>query len=244
MLSIRLFGALAVQYAGVPVTLPSRSAGLLLVALLLHAGQPRPRELLSDLLWPNLDADDARADLRHTLWQLRRALPLDPDGREYVRASAAGLAFDNALPHFLDTTALQNCPEETAALGDLAAAVALYTDELLPGYYESWIVLERERLQAVFERKIAVLLDRLVAAGCWPEVVRWAEHWIAHDHAPEPAFRALMMAYAGLQDVGRMVGTYERLRRRLRTEWSGEPSHATRALLAHLQETVVGRLSL
>lgn len=240
MLSVRLFGMFSVRYDGEPVIIPSRPSCLLLVNLLLHAGQPRPREWLADLLWPDAEADNARSNLRHALWRLRRALPSAPGGRSYLCADAAGLAFNDALPYFLDVSALQRCPEETAPIETLADAVALYNDELLPGWYESWIVQERERLQAVYARKAQALLARLSAAGSWPEVIRWAEHWIACDRTAEPAFRALMTAHAVQNDVGHLIADYERCRAQLRAELGVEPSAATRELLERLYAAATG----
>ena len=34
----------------------------------------------------------------------------------------------------------------------------------------------------------------------WPDTLTWAERWIATGHIPEPAYRALMVAHAGLGD--------------------------------------------
>ena len=87
---------------------------------------------------------------------------------------------------------------EAGPLEDLIAAVSVYEGELLPGFYEDWVSLERDRLQAVFEQRMKVLLDRLVGEQRWAEVLDWGERWIALGNTPEPAYRALMYAHAAL----------------------------------------------
>jgi hypothetical protein len=113
--------------------------------------------------------------------------------------------------------------------------VSAYGGGLLPGFYDDWIVLERERLQAVFERKMALLLDKLVEAQRWPEVLDWGERWIALGHVPEPAHRALMSAHAGLGDMASVASMYQRCGEALQTELGVEPASQTRALYEGLQ---------
>jgi len=52
-------------------------------------------------------------------------------------------------------------------LGSLISNLSLYQGELLPGFYEDWIVLERERIRGVFDTKMEQLLGNLVAAERW-----------------------------------------------------------------------------
>ena len=62
---------------------------------------------------------------------------------------------------------------------DLLRALEVYHGELLPGFYDEWVEPERERLQALYEHALTLLLDRLVAEQRWPAVLEWADRWIA-----------------------------------------------------------------
>jgi hypothetical protein len=53
----------------------------------------------------------------------------------------------------------------------------------------------------MFERNIQRLLDRLQLQQAWTDVLQWAEHWIAFGQTPEPAYRALMIAYGAQGDL-------------------------------------------
>ena len=59
--------------------------------------------------------------------------------------------------------------------------------ELLPGFYDDWVVLERERLRGLFEAALTRLLEQLLAARRWEEVLTWGERELAQGPAAEPA---------------------------------------------------------
>ena len=74
MLDISLLGQLRVMLDDRPVKLATRPAQLLLIYLVLQRETPQPREVVAELLWPTSTSENARANLRHTLWQLRAAV--------------------------------------------------------------------------------------------------------------------------------------------------------------------------
>jgi hypothetical protein len=80
------------------------------------------------------------------------------------------------------------------------------------------------------------LLDRLVDERRWPDVLEWAERWVVLGHAPEPAYRALMLAHAELGDRSRMAAAYQRCREALFNELGVEPSIQTRQLYKRLRQ--------
>ena len=180
MLEIRLLGKFAVTAHGRPVELPLRAAQSLLAYLALTPGTPHRREQLIGLLWPEADEPSARRNLRHSLWRLRKALG-SPD---VILADDIVLTFDAAADYWLDTQVVAHKLPAEASADDLIAAVSVYGGELLPGFYDDWVMLERERLQAAFEQKMGALLERLQAAGRWAEVLEWGEHWIAQGQTP------------------------------------------------------------
>jgi hypothetical protein len=118
---------------------------------------------------------------------------------------------------------------------DLVEALSPYRGELLPGMYDDWVVLERERVRAVFEQKMARLLELLVEAKRWQETLEWGERWIALGQTPEPAYRALMVAHAALGNVSQVASVYERCVRAMRDDLGVEPSEQTRALYEKLK---------
>ena len=71
-IEIRLLGSPAVLYAGESLSIPSRKATALLAYLAMRPDEPISRDHLAGLLWGESSNDQARANLRQTLTQLRR----------------------------------------------------------------------------------------------------------------------------------------------------------------------------
>jgi hypothetical protein len=105
----------------------------------------------------------------------------------------------------------------------------------LPGFYDEWVSIERDRLNALFEAKIARLLEILLAEGRWTEVLDWGNRWIALGQWPEPAYRALMTGYANSGDISRAVSTYDRFAQGFHKEMGLKPSEQTQVLYKRLK---------
>lgn len=232
MLQVRLLGQFVLQWAGVTVELSARPAQSLLAYLLLNPVTHR-RERLAGLLWPDSSEANARRNLRQALWQIRRALGEPAD--TLLLVDEITLAFNTDSDYWLDVDCIAQPLEEGATADDLIHAVAVYTGELLPGFYEDWVLLERDRLQAQFERKLNLLLERLVETSRWTDVLHWGERWIALGYTPEPAYRALMLAHAGLGDIASVADVYRRCVDALERELGVEPSAQTRLLYERLR---------
>jgi len=123
----------------------SQKVGALLAYLSLRLGRPCPREELADAVWPEeMDTQVVANRLRVALASLRRQL--EPPGVPF------GSVLDVSMPGCV-------CLRSETVWCDVAAFEAsLKTDDatvfagsLLPGFYEDWALLERERLEALAE---------------------------------------------------------------------------------------------
>jgi DNA-binding SARP family transcriptional activator len=229
MLEVRLLGQFDVRLDGRHIDLPTRPAQALLAYLALHVGTRTRREQLAGLLWPDADEASARNNLRQALWRLRAAL-----GAASLQADKITIAFEPSVDDRLDVLALTGNDPSASSTADLIDAVSAYTGELLPGFYDDWVALERERLRAVFERKIELLLDRLIEQRRWRDTVEWAERWIALGEIPEAAYRALMVAQSQLYGPASVTTIYRRCVEALRHEFDLEPSEPTQLLYRQL----------
>jgi len=228
MLEVRLLGAFAVKRDGKPVAISSRPAQGLFAYLVLTAGTSHRREKLAGMLWPDSTEEGARDYLRHALWKIRKAIePASSKGKSdsYIVADDIHLSFNLDSKYSLDVAAIRNIDENTSSK-ELMNALSLYEGELLPGYYEDWVLLEREHLQAVYEQKMARLLALLQDEGRWLDILKWGERWISFGQKPEPAYRALMTAHAAKGDMSKVAATYERCVKSLK-EFGVEPSEQT-----------------
>jgi len=236
MLEVRLLGAFEVKRDGKPVAISSRPAQGLFAYLVLTAGTAHRREKLAGLLWPDSTEEGARDYLRHALWKIRKAIePASSKGKSdsYIRADDIHVRFNPESKYSLDAATIRNIGDNTSSR-ELMEALSLYEGELLPGYYEDWVLLEREHLQAVYEQKMARLLALLQDEGRWLDILKWGEQWISFGQKPEPAYRALMNAHAAKGDMSKVAATYERCIKSLK-EFGIEPSEQTKELYENLK---------
>jgi WD40 repeat protein/DNA-binding SARP family transcriptional activator len=241
MLAVKLLGQFDVRHDEIPIAIPSRAAQSLLAYLLLTAGTFHRREKLAGLLWPDTLEESARRNLRHELWRLRKAIDTGPPGEreeEFLLTSEFSVAFNPRARYWLDVAVLERARATTASADDLMTTLALYRGELLPGFYDEWVVLERERVAAIFEQEIARLLGSLVREEWWEELAEWGERWIALGGTPEPAYRALMIAHNEMGDQSKVASSFQRCVESLQKELGVQPAEATCLLFEQLK---VGR---
>lgn len=141
MLRITLLGQFRVEKNSQTVQFSSRLAQSLLALLVLTAGTRHQRTKLAGLFWPDSAESNALSNLRHTLWRLRKGI-----GSEYLLADNQIISFDPEADHWLDAAIVDLQLPEDVSTDDLIASVSVYGGELLPGYYDDWVILERERL--------------------------------------------------------------------------------------------------
>jgi WD40 repeat protein/ABC-type branched-subunit amino acid transport system substrate-binding protein/DNA-binding SARP family transcriptional activator len=233
MLELRLLGKFEVRLDDAVVLLPSRPAQSLLAYLALSAGTGFRREKLAGLFWPEADEDNARSNLRHALWRIRKTIEPKDLVTPYLLTDDFAVSFNAGADYWLDTAVLAR---DADGLQDQLDTLAVYRGELLPGFYDDWVTLERERLEATFQHKMQRALERLVEERRWPAVLEWGERWVALGHAPEPGYRALMQAHVELGNRAQMAEVYQRCRQALFNELGVEPSIQTRRLYARLQQ--------
>jgi predicted ATPase/DNA-binding SARP family transcriptional activator len=225
MLDVHLLGEFKVSLDNQPIEISSQPMQSLLAYLILNAGTTYRRETLAGLLWPESDEKNARHNLRQTLWRLGKTI-----GKEYFLTDKVSVGFNPQAEYRLDVAVLQDKAAEGGTTDRLVHSVSVYTDVLLPGFYEDWVLLEQERLQAIYEDRMQMLLDQLIHEERWRETREWAESWLAQGHAPEGAYRALMVAHAGLGDQSGVNAVYQRCVEALKEEIGVEPSPETQAL--------------
>ncbi|MEJ2350383.1 MAG: BTAD domain-containing putative transcriptional regulator [Anaerolineales bacterium] len=240
MLEAQLLGKFEVRLNGQPIDLASRPAQSLLAYLLLNPNQPIRREKLAGLIWPNSTESNARSNLRHALWRVRKSFGPDADATMHADDLTIWLQLQRA--DWVDTNILDTSVQDDVSSDQLIEIVSVYGGELLPGFYEDWVAAERERLKAVYERKMNVLVNRLVSEDQWEEVLRWGERWISLSLAPEAAYRALMVAHAGRGELGKVAEVYQRCALALEWDLEVKPSKRTEELYQTIMESGLTRV--
>src|SRR6266508_2812711 len=228
MLQIRLLGQFDLYLDKQRVTIPSRIVQSLFAYLALSAGTAHRREKLAGMFWPDTTDETARKYLRQELWRIRKAFASpQKNAEDYLLADEYTITFNRSSDYWLDVNQVER-PE--LDLESLTRNLSFYHGELLPGFYEDWVILERERLQSIFDTRMGQLLEQLITSERWTAVQEQAERWLTLGKTPEPAFRALMLAYGAHGDMTKVSSIYQRCIAALDEQFGIEPSAETRAL--------------
>jgi predicted ATPase/DNA-binding SARP family transcriptional activator len=242
---IEMFGGLVIVDGFRTITrFRTKKAGALLAHLAFHLGRSFPREELIELLWPDTDLDKGRMSLRTELAALRRQL--EPPGIPTGSVIEADANFVRLKPGAVNTDvseyrdALQagaNAADDSERIGPLSTAAALYTGELLSGYYDDWIVPEREHITATYLAALRKLTRLHAALRNTSLALEFAHRAVRADEFSEEAHRDLIRLYLAVGDTEAAAGQLARLLVILRDELARPPSEATR----QLQEEVAQR---
>jgi DNA-binding SARP family transcriptional activator/tetratricopeptide (TPR) repeat protein len=235
-LKVFLLGQFNLQANNLSLNLSSRPAQSLLAYLVLHPGVRHRRETLAALLWPESQESNARSYLRQALWRVRKSFTSGSlTWQDYLQINDVSIIFDKQSDYWLDADQLIAVPE-TQSINSLIEVVNLYKGELLPGFYDEWIVLERDHLNSAYQQKMNTLIDCLVEERQWDDVLIWSENWILRGNAPEAAYRALMIAHMERGDQNLAMASYQRCEEALDRELGVRPSRETEQLFKKLRD--------
>jgi predicted ATPase len=124
----------------------SQRVAALLAYLALHLGRDVPRETLAEALWPEQEPKVTANRLRVSLTSLRRQLePRGVSAGSVLDTSRVGFVRLRREAVWCDVVAF----EDALRAGRCEEAAALAPAPLLPGFYDEWILTERERLEAL-----------------------------------------------------------------------------------------------
>jgi DNA-binding SARP family transcriptional activator len=173
----------------------------------------------------------AQASLRSALWRLRQASaqPVVECTRTHLRLA----------PHVVVDVRRQ-IELARGLLGSAGATgevddLALLEGELLPDWYDEWVLLERERLDQLRLHALETVAQRLVAAGRKAEGIEAAVLAVRADPFRETAQRALIEALAAEGNRCDALRQYERYRNLVRSKLDLEPSRDLQGLVEELR---------
>jgi DNA-binding SARP family transcriptional activator len=179
------------------------------------------RRYASGTLWPLGDDHRAAGNLRSALWRLRGA------GIDILSADKWSLSLMEHVE--VDAQLMLGWAERiiNGAVGpcDLAV-VPQHVDalDLLPGLYDDWAIMERERVRQRMLHALEMLSRRLVSVGRFADAIEAALMAISADPLRESAQRALIEAHVAEANWGEARRSYESYRDLVRRELGVDPS--------------------
>jgi len=223
-LQLRLFDGFELRCGQERLTLPLNSQRL--IALLGLRGTIT-RGQAGGILWPEVSDRQASGRLRTTLWRVHRT------GRAIVEcrgrlALVAGVDVD--VSTWLRSARLLLDDPDSADLPGLAAVRPV--GDLLPGWYEDWVLVERERLRQLQLHALETASGRLLEEGRHADALDTAMRVLHLEPTRESAHRSVIRVHLAEGNLGEAVRQFEACCAILERELGVGPSPLLQALLA------------
>jgi SARP family transcriptional regulator, regulator of embCAB operon len=220
-LTLSVLGSFRFRAGDTTPALPSGSQRLL--ALLALRERAVTRLMIAGTLWPDSSEQHASASLRSALTRLRGAARDAVDIGDLDLGLAPGVAVDireaKRFAHqLLEPDAPNLEPEATAA------AIASLSADLLPDWYEDWVLIETEQWRQLRLHALEAMAANLAAAGRWAEAIGAAQAAIRGEPLRETSHAALIRVFLAEGNQTEALGQFERYRTMLNTELSLEPT--------------------
>jgi DNA-binding SARP family transcriptional activator len=200
----------------------------LLVFIALNGGRVE-RKQAAGTLWPLGDDTRAAGNLRSALWRLKGAgiRLIDSD------KCALMLCSDTVVDVDVIVDWARRVIEGPPLAEDLYTP-ASWVDalDLLPGWYDEWVLFERERLRQRLLYALEALSRRLVEVSRCAEAVDAAMTAIRVEPLRESAQRALLEAHLGAGNIVEARRAYDSYRDLVHRELGVEPGASLAMLVA------------
>lgn len=237
-LHICLLGGFLLTQAGKPLLFKSRKAEAV-VAYLLCQERPIPRELLLTQFWPASTPDQAAANLRKLLSDLRHTL------QDYLLIDRQTVAFDHRAAYWLDTAEFNRLLTGEETLVAQETAVSLYKGDFLAGFhlpdspdFVAWVALQRERLRRLAAQALHNLANHALHTRHYTAGLLHTHKLLQLEPLREPAHRQMMLFLARSGRMEEAVAQYHACHRLLAQELGVLPTQETTALFERIQTAV------
>jgi DNA-binding SARP family transcriptional activator len=187
----------------------------LLLAYLVIEG-PTPRGRLATSLWPDVDEERARGNLRQRLLRLKRTTGVELVAGNPLAQLAEGIAHDLADAHEL----LAGIEFEHA------------------GGLSEWLGAERERRRRALGDGLRMQAERAEADGDLSTALDRASALLDISPLSEQAHRRVMRLHYLCGDAGAALASYERCAQLLRSQLGAEPSKETLQLRSQIERAL------
>lgn len=172
-LFIQMFGPMGFTVSGRPVTTKLSAKSLAILGFLLCSEQHRAsREKLASMLWSE-SYDTATYNLRYNLWNIKKVIPADENGQEFLLASKDACYINPDYQYASDLKrleALLAVPRDQASREQLSEMKFILERELMEEFYirdssdfNDWLLFERTRYQKLSQQVLERLLDSYAA---------------------------------------------------------------------------------
>jgi DNA-binding SARP family transcriptional activator len=217
---------LLVDDAPAPVPLGAQRV----LAYLALASRPVLRVHLAGVLWLEASEDHAFANLRSTLWRLRRCSEglIETSGQHACLCPEVDVDVRRSID-FARRVVDSPGDEELLDLDPLC-------QDLLPDWYDDWVLLERERYRQLRLHALDALCDRFTRAGRLALAMETGLASLAAEPLRESAHRAVIRIHLAEGNKAEALRQYRLYKRLLHDQLGLEPSFQIEKLVRERDE--------
>ncbi|MDR7253272.1 DNA-binding SARP family transcriptional activator [Nocardioides sp. BE266] len=220
---LRLIGGWQLVVDGAEVALGHREQRLV---ALLGLAAPGTRSRVASILWPDSTDEHALGSLRRAVWQCQRRCPGVLSASRSTLALAPEISVD--VDDLRRAAGLTELPMDDGARGLLDV---LRGPELLPGWFDDWVVDERTRLDQVRVESLERISQDALDRGDFALAVESAAVASQIEPLRESARELSVRGHIGRGDVGSAHSELRRYRDMLEEELGVAPSDRIQALV-------------
>ncbi len=186
-------------------------------------------------LWPDVPEDHAHGSLRSALWRLNKAAPGLVEASGSALRLAPGVRIDvRDLTEWAWRAVAPPGGPGDPALADPALPDTALLGDLLPGWYDDWVLLERERLRQLRMHALEAVAARLASLGRHGEALQAAYAAVRAEPLREAPHRLVVRIHLAEGNVADAVRAYEFFRALLGSELGVAPSQHMTRLVQHV----------
>jgi DNA-binding SARP family transcriptional activator len=216
-----LLGGFSLFWGSAALGIPRASQRL--VAFLALHGRMVPRAAVAGTLWPNASEGHAYSNLRSALARLQDTSHDALTASKLELGLAEGVTVDFRPARALGPRLVVRAA--TAEQSELStAAVGVLSAELLPNWYDDWVVTEADDWRQLRLHALEALVGRLAAAGRWGEAASAARAAVRAEPLRESARASLIKVHLAEGNQSEAVHEFARYQVLLRTELGLEPT--------------------
>ena len=191
-----------------------------LLALLALHERPVERQFVAAKLWMDAPEDRASGNLRTTLWRIRQISKPLVHARSNLLRLSAHVAVD--VQELVGLSRRLTVDPSADSL-ERCASLCLRGD-LLPDWYDEWVLTDRERIRQLRLHSLEVICSSLAKAGRFTDALEAGLVAVAAEPLRESAQRAVIAVHLAEGNLIEAIQQYDWYRRILRNELGAKPS--------------------
>ncbi|MER8683385.1 BTAD domain-containing putative transcriptional regulator [Mesorhizobium sp. M1405] len=241
--AVEFLGRTRVLSEGREVAL-SRQNISFLAYLVLFREIDHPREVIIEQFWSSCEPTRGRSCLGTALQRLRKALQVN--GSNWLELSPRGEPRISPLaPIWFDIVEFEAAimpalvvPQgmlEASLLQNLVVGLTHYRGDLLLGWYDDWVLAERERLRLLCLRGYRRLMEHHVSVGDMDNALAAGQSALRIEPLQELVQQHVIELYCNTGQRVSAIRQYEKLATMLKAELGIAPSKNTSALIDRIR---------